>query len=346
MSFNRVTLSFFQRWEKLVLELGPRVTCLTGRSGAGKSSVVRALRWICLNEPSGQGLTNWEADEVKARLFFDDEHIVSRRRGSAEKGGNRYVLDGDTFASVGVGKVPEPIANLLRVGPDNFQRQLDPHFWLSLSPTQVARELNRIVDLDVIDTTLANVATRSRKANASLDVCRERVEKAKERVEALDWVEAFAAAVLRVEQTGEGLEKARVSLRRLGVGLEKARECYRVLDAARKALPALEAAVEAAEVYQTALEVRDRLGGLLRRARKAASDAKVKIPDTSELDDIVIRMADAEWKRSRLEALLRRAREAEKVKCESERALRAGEKEVKDLLKNGCPICGSPMKTK
>ena len=83
-----------------------------------------------------------------------------------------------TISSVSTSKafgnaVPDPIARLLNVSETNFQSQHDPSYWLVLSPGEVAKRLNKIVDLEIIDRVLANVASRIRR-------CRDRVETAKE----------------------------------------------------------------------------------------------------------------------------------------------------------------------
>lgn len=174
----------FQKHEKLILDLDHHVTCLTGKTDSGKSSILRALRWVCMNQPVGKEFIRHGAERVKVKLIVDGKTIIRER----SKNTNLYRLDGQELAAFGA-DVPEPISQLLNVGPVNFQGQFDPPFWFSLSPGQVSKELNAIIDLGVIDGTLGNVAAELRKAKLAVEISKERLTEAKIKKDRLSWIE-------------------------------------------------------------------------------------------------------------------------------------------------------------
>lgn len=181
---ERLSLRNLQPHRRLDLDLGPGVTTLVGRSDVGKSSVLRALRWLCLNRPAGDGLLTQGEETVTVTVVVDGVK-VGRRKG---KGKNLYRLDGETFKAFGAGKVPRPVSDLLNVCPESFQGQHDGAFWLTDSPGKVAEHLNRVVALDLIDRVLGNLDKKARRAKAEARVCVERRDAARARLKALTWV--------------------------------------------------------------------------------------------------------------------------------------------------------------
>lgn len=178
-----IILLNFQRHEKLTLRLSPTVTTITGKSDSGKSSVIRALYWLTFNRPLGDSFVRHGFSKCKVTIKLDSRKL-SRRKAK----GNQYLLDDKQFDAVRF-DVPEEIQNLLNLGPENFQRQHDPHFWLSLSSGDLSRELNRIVSLDLIDRTQQRLGSLVRTHKARIQVCEERLEQAQRKRDSLAWVE-------------------------------------------------------------------------------------------------------------------------------------------------------------
>src|SRR5437016_5078678 len=132
-----VDIRNFQIHKSFEVELDPRITVLVGDNDSGKSALVRALQWLMLNSIRGDSCISWDAKGCFLGLAVDG-HWLCRRRGP---GTNYYRLDGEIINVPGT-SVPDPVARLLNVGPGNFQGQLDPLFWFSLTAGQIGRELN------------------------------------------------------------------------------------------------------------------------------------------------------------------------------------------------------------
>lgn len=170
-----LTLSNFQAHQSLVIDLDPHVTCLTGASDLGKSAVLRALRWLCLNQPSGEAFIRDGADQCHVQLEVD-AHVIQRYRG---KGKNVYKIDDAPLVAFG-NDVPTSVAKTLNVGPINFQGQHDAPYWFGETAGEVSRQLNQIINLGVIDDVLAKLDKRVREAMVNMAVCEDRVVQAKQ----------------------------------------------------------------------------------------------------------------------------------------------------------------------
>lgn len=193
------------------IELG-RITTFVGKTSIGKSAILRALRWLAQNYPAGNEFIRDGAKFCRVRLVVDN-HTVTRKVGKV----NEYRLDDQLYVSFGRG-VPDAVLSTLNCTDENFQGQMDAPFWFSLTPGQVAKELNRIINLGVIDGTLAAVATETRKAKATVEVTRERLKEAKVVRDGLTHVPALAARL-------EGLREQEAAVASLNARICALRHC-------------------------------------------------------------------------------------------------------------------------
>lgn len=337
---ERLIVWNFQPHQKEVVELDPCVTVFAGPSGSGKSSLLRALRWACLNDPSGDEFISWNSSSVRVRVDADGRRIV-RRKG---EGGNLYHLDGEEFKSFGVG-VPDPVADVLKVTENNFQRQLDAHFWIAAAPGQIAKDLNRIVDLSIIDSTLAAVATEVRRASSELDVSRRRTKEAEESFAGLDWVPSFVESVLKLERTEEKLEKKRLAASRIDSLVEDASRLIQERQDALEALSALPAAIETgAKAIELDKRIR-KLSNLLNDYTLAKEEADRTPPSFDAIDGTVLQLADVRFRHDRLASLLRDVTKLEEASCVADQVARTSEEKLHEATKGRCPVCGKEIQS-
>lgn len=198
---TRAVFRDFQPHKKAIIDFD-LITVIVGPSDKGKSAFMRGLGWVMRNEPQGDKFVRW-GQKFASVLIDIDGHTVGRKRGS---GVNKYTLDGEEFVAFGT-TVPEPIANLLAITPINIQEQLDSPFWFMLSPGQVSRELNAIINLDVIDSTMAALAQEVRKAKATVEVTETRLLEAKAARAETKGAEEYEARVRAAEETYESCVK-------------------------------------------------------------------------------------------------------------------------------------------
>lgn len=218
----------FQKHRDLTIQFG-QVTTIIGPSDAGKSAVLRALRWLCLNRPAGEGYIRFGTKAAWSRVEVDGTRIV-RRRGP---GANLYVLGEQELRAFG-SEVPDLIAGLLNLDDVNFQGQHDAPFWFSLTPGQVARELNRIVNLERIDRTQRHLQKKLTEARHGLGFAKERLAKAVQEQKRLAWVgeaskeweriEERASTIARVRSTIDGIRDLSRRVRTLESSVNRALE--------------------------------------------------------------------------------------------------------------------------
>jgi len=146
---NALQVTNFQSHSASLLTFHAGVNVIVGASDTGKTSLVRALRWTIYNKPGGDEFIAYGETTASVRIQFDDIEIT-RVKGGLK---NLYFL-GDTEL-VGFGQdVPTEEARAINLNEINLQQQLDGSFLLADSAGAVARTLNRIINLDKIDSSL------------------------------------------------------------------------------------------------------------------------------------------------------------------------------------------------
>lgn len=136
---------------------------IAGSSDNGKSSIIRAIRWVVMNRPTGFAFHKHGAKADTAVVIkFSDEECITRDKGEKSSGGYHY--KGNVFAALRT-DVPPEIQRALNLSDINIQSQHDPYFLLQDSPGEVAKKLNVVAGLGIIGDTIknANAVVRQRK---------------------------------------------------------------------------------------------------------------------------------------------------------------------------------------
>jgi len=266
---KRLLLKDFQCYERLLVDFDPLITTFVGPSDVGKSAVLRGLRWLACNRPLGDGQRRHGADRAFAKGEIGD-HTVVRAKG---KGGNYYKVDGNKLEAFG-SAVPEQVETAFNLDKANFQGQHEPPFWFNLTSGELASELNRIVDLEVIDTASAKVSSILRKARAEVEVTEERLEKVKEDENKLSWVPEMDFRLQRLERLEEEIEERKERLETLGQMLQSIRRQQRRVADMRRRIDTWNTVSERLERGSDVMEKRmnkiDSLTKLLRQIREAS----------------------------------------------------------------------------
>ena len=203
---KEIRLRNFQAHRSLRLKLSPKVTTIVGTSDVGKSAIIRALFWVCFNRPSGDQFKTHDESTVMVAVKVDGQ-IIKR---SKSAGANWYSLDTKIMKAFGTG-VPDSISDLLNVQRENFQLQHDAPFWFSLSPGEVSKRLNAIVDLQVIDRSQKNINQEAKRIKARREVVADRVKTREADCESLSWCQQAHQESTRIMDLAR--EAQRASLR-------------------------------------------------------------------------------------------------------------------------------------
>lgn len=190
----------FQSHKETELNFSKGINLIIGESDAGKSSLIRALNWIINNKPSGDSFRSFWGGTTKVCLIIDNE-TIRRKRGDKI---NEYYYLGMYKAFRN--EIPEYVKRKLNIGEINLQKQLDSPFLFSLNAGEVARYLNKIVSLDVIDKSMTNMGKIIREENSKLKYEKERIVELKEKKKNLSWVKEANEKLLNLENMDKKLK--------------------------------------------------------------------------------------------------------------------------------------------
>lgn len=338
---ERLQLTNFQRHKRQRVRFGPHVTTIVGPNDAGKSAVMRAIQWLATGRVgSDYGMANtdlihWDATELDIRLGVDGR-TVRRCRGPRD---NRYLLEDKVFAAVR-NDVPEEVAALLNMGPINFQLQHDQYFWFSLTPGQISKELNAVVDLAAIDNAITQVNSRVRAAATMEEVCIKRHTDATARLGALAYVPAMAEAWSCVHDIALPTAEAARATQRAYAGT-----LATYTNAAARAADARVVAAAGAAVVAlgtAAHDARNRVNALRRLVGTLQAAKPTPAPDITALEQLKNAAAAIRARQQGLANALANYEKADRVVAKNKEKL-AAEKLKTPTKIIRCPTCLQPI---
>jgi len=222
---ERMQLRNFQGHEDLRIVFDEQITTFVGPSDAGKSSILRALKWGMTNRPSGSAFVRHDDNKLTASAsLWLDGHCLSRRKGKGSA--NELIVDGIKLEAFG-SELPEPVRELCNVDGVNFQGQHDSPFWLSLNAGQASRELNTVVNLDEIDCVLSSILKSERRTKTEAELCEKRMKESERDCKNLAWVS-------EMEVEWQETTKRKKQLDNIEVELERGRELLREVNRLRR----------------------------------------------------------------------------------------------------------------
>lgn len=190
----------FQAHKETLLSLSEGVNIISGRSHSGKSSIMRALRWAFLNKPIGDGFRRDgidNTDEVTTAVSFSDDKYIIRKRDNSD---NVYKTSEhkDQFSALR-GAVPEEINGITKIGPEHIQTQGEKYFLIGKTPGQIARELNKVVGLELIDKTISAIKKKVSDTESELKSSNVNIDKIKSELDEYEGVDELVEIVTEIQ---------------------------------------------------------------------------------------------------------------------------------------------------
>lgn len=199
MVLERVEIFDFEKHISQCVEFDPKLTTIIGPTDAGKSAILRAVRWACLNQPAGVAMVRQGSAGAEVTVIVDGHSI---RRIRKTTGTNIYELDGAELVAFGLG-VPQSIQKLLCLDRLNFVGQKDPDFWFSASPSEVSSSLNAVVDLGIIDSTNQKIGKLVWQVQDDVRVSDLRISEVVVKQTACEWAVVADAGLVELESIAE-----------------------------------------------------------------------------------------------------------------------------------------------
>lgn len=221
-----IAIKNFQCHKDMRVKFDPHITSIVGRTDIGKSAVIRALKWVMLNKAPRGKFIRKGANDVRVRIQIGRATSITRSKG---KGGNCYSVrtrgkQHTVLKAIGKG-VPNSLRGALQVHPSSFQSQHDQSFWFHKSPGEVAKQLNEIVDLGLIDRSLKYLASLVREKKVAIDIQRDERKQAVLEKRNLAWVPEFQRDVARLERQAQSLGRLKDKCDRLLDLIDEIEEC-------------------------------------------------------------------------------------------------------------------------
>ena len=158
----------FQSHANTKLKFDEGVNVIIGPSDSGKTAVIRAMKWIFFNEPSGTDIIKKGEDSAKVTLKLNTGFKIIRGRSKSK---NYYEIispENETQRFEGFGlNVPKEIIDLTGINKIdlgnmkkslNIAEQLESPFLITESPSIKANALGKLAGVDIIDKALGNLS--------------------------------------------------------------------------------------------------------------------------------------------------------------------------------------------
>jgi exonuclease SbcC len=230
VNIEKVIIKGFQSHIDSSFQLAPGLTVITGPSDAGKTAIIRALRWLAFNEPQGEGFLHTirnadgsvksSADQAEVTVVFDNGVTVTKTR---RKGKTTYThsLYPEPWEKAEVPpEIKETIGLLKQTYGDfetglNFAFQLDPPFLLSETGSVGAKVLGKLAGTEVVDRAIGATNKQVHNTRTALAFAEKTIGQLD--VELLEYlaVDQNFAALLTLEQRFQDAETVFVTQKTL-----------------------------------------------------------------------------------------------------------------------------------
>ena len=338
-------LSNFQSHKASHLEFDPGVNVIIGPSDSGKTAIIRALRWLVWNRPSGDAFRSTWGGDTKASILIEN-CLIGRGKGKQEE----YFLEDTNFKAFGK-EVPEEITKALNLNDVNLQSQLDSPFLLSNSPGEVAKHFNRVAHLDQIDEGLSKVQKWIREIDQDISSSEKQVIGFTEDLEKFEHLEKFEVEV----EVLEGMESELIHQANNKRALEKL--CIDLV-AIQALIEEQEKITEAGPLVDSILDLyaekifintdKRELEGLIQEVEEVEKDLEneSKILGTEKLVTSVVSLfADLVLVRYNcevLQKLVKRIEYTTEEQITAENSSKRLQTEFNAVFPKTCPLCGNP----
>jgi DNA repair exonuclease SbcCD ATPase subunit len=190
---KKLVIKNFQSHKKTSLSFNKGLNVIVGLSNTGKTSLKRAIEWAVFNKPDGKkfkeevisSFCDPKKENTSCLLIFDNCKIKRIRNNSNV---NYYKVNGRKLSAIGR-SVPEEVQHLINMNEINFQNHTEPFFLLSKTETEVAKYLNKITDLEIIDDSISNIRKEKFYTQNKLNEIERELQRTKEQLESYAWVE-------------------------------------------------------------------------------------------------------------------------------------------------------------
>lgn len=218
MYISKFWAEHFQIHENASFEFKDGVNVIIGESDHGKSSIYRGLKALFLNNIKLDRKITHDVKNPKCVLRVLGEFGELQRTKSKSK--NLYHIDEKELKAFGQGTVSD-VVDFTNISDINFQSQHDQPFLISASSGEVAKYLNKIIDLEVIDITLSNLKSAETDATRKSKSYEELYKEKQEELKVFEGVEECLEVITDIEDVQKEIAENDEEIVKLDELLEK-----------------------------------------------------------------------------------------------------------------------------
>jgi len=343
---NYLHIINFQSHKDTTLEFDPGVNIIIGPSDSGKTAILRALRWVCWNRPSGESFRSHWGGSTEVHLTT--ELTVSRIRGKK----NTYEINGvelEAFKS----DVPTEVQECLKLEDVNLQRQLDSPFLLSSTPSEVAQYFNRVAKLDKIDTSNQKINGWIRDIGTDIKGKEKDILSKEEELKQFDYIEKLETKVEVLEQLEEDKISKGQAFTKLNQLISKIKDIEQTIIIESKILETEPIILSILNSYERKKEIEKRLDKIcsltdsIKNIRKEITtfDSLISVEDTlTNIITLIESKNSLEMRRNALEKLVSNIQYYTNNESLAKREFSTLNEEYEKIFPDVCPLCGQKVK--
>ena len=335
---EKLSIHNFQIHKNFHLHLDPLLTTIIGPTDSGKSAVVRALRWLATNKPRGTNFINHEEHEARVRLVIDGYKII-RKQGNE----NIYKLnDEQALYSFGT-TVPDKIEKLLNLGQVNFQYQHDSPFWFMKTAGEVSRELNQIINLDLIDKSLAYLKSLVQTIKSVVTFTKKRLTDIRKRRYDLSWVEESNKEFQEIEKTNSEIKERELTYQQIKEITESIEKQEDIVKEGKRILVDAKELNSLTDKIESINEEEVKIKEILEELKEQTKLAEKQIPkdEARAIEVLAEKLNKISLQKENLGVILKESKALEEFICQTNSTIAQQNAELKK--QKHCPVCGNPI---
>lgn len=223
MMISKITINNFRTHGHTELNLSNGINVVVGLPDSGKTNIIRSLIWVLTNRPSGFRFHNdmSKESETSVKIDFQDRQWIEFLK---SKKSAKYLTSSDNGALVSIGQdVPNSVSDIANMSDLNIQKQLDKHFLICSSPSEVAKTFNRITRLEKIDKCVSLLTSDINTQNKNIKSCKDAIAETQEKLDAIGDVKRMqdeADDINQIEHDIEKMEQTISDMCSIMVGIE------------------------------------------------------------------------------------------------------------------------------
>lgn len=293
---NILKIQNYQSHKDSILEFSNGVNVIVGNSDSGKSSIIRSLNWLINNRPLGDSFrSKWGGETIVSAMINSNK--IERIKTDKD---NLYKLNNKEYKAFAQ-DTPEEIKSVINFSDINLQQQLDVVFLLQKSSGEVAKYINSIIDLDIIDKSLSNIEKIKRKHAKDLETERLLLENNQTELKKYNNLEALEVKIKKAELTE--------------IGLQNKKDKYEVINSIINKIKQAESIIKECDKY---LKVENKI---------------------NDAENSIIKIQGLENKYNLIEKITDNIKLTENMIIQNDIKLERNLAKFKELMPNICPLC-------